>query len=76
VHLFQSKLCSFLSGKLKDLNKIYYFSDGAASQNKNRKVSSTSAIIKMILGWMPSGTSLQCHMAKVHVMGLEEQLKG
>jgi hypothetical protein len=25
VHLFQSKLCTFLSGKLKDLTKIYYF---------------------------------------------------
>jgi hypothetical protein len=37
VHLFQSKLCSFFSGKLKYLTKFYYFSDGAASQYKNRK---------------------------------------
>jgi hypothetical protein len=37
VHLFQSKLCTFLSGELKDLTKIYYFSDGATSQHKNRK---------------------------------------
>jgi hypothetical protein len=35
--LFQSKLCSFLSGKLKDLTKTYCFSDGAASQYKNWK---------------------------------------
>jgi hypothetical protein len=37
LHLFQSKLSTFLSGKLKDLTKIYYFSDGAALQFKNRK---------------------------------------
>jgi hypothetical protein len=37
VHLFQSKLCSFLSIKLKDLTKIYYFSDAAASQYIIRK---------------------------------------
>lgn len=30
VHLFENKLCRFLSGKLKDLVKIYSFSDGAA----------------------------------------------
>jgi hypothetical protein len=35
VHLFQSKLCSFLPGKLKDLTKIYCSSDGAASRCKN-----------------------------------------
>jgi hypothetical protein len=75
VHLFHSKLCSFLSGKLKDLTRIYYFSDGVASQNKTGKISPSSAIIKMILVWMLNGTSLQHHMAKVHVMGLGEQLK-
>jgi hypothetical protein len=37
VHLFQSKLCSFVSGKLEDLTKIYCFSDGIALQYKNRK---------------------------------------
>jgi hypothetical protein len=37
VHLFQSKPRSFLSGKLKDLTKIYYFFYGAALQYKNRK---------------------------------------
>jgi hypothetical protein len=35
--LFQSKLCSFLSGKLKDLTKVHNISDGATSQHKNRK---------------------------------------
>jgi hypothetical protein len=37
VHLFQSKLHSYLPGKLIDLTKIYYFSDGTASQYKNTK---------------------------------------
>jgi hypothetical protein len=32
VHLFQSTLFSFLSGKLNDLTKSCCFSDGAASQ--------------------------------------------
>jgi hypothetical protein len=35
-HLFQNKLGSFLSSKSKDLTKIYYFPDGAASKYKNR----------------------------------------
>jgi hypothetical protein len=43
---------------------------------KTGNISSTSAITKMILLWMPNGTSLQCQMAKVHVMRLGEQLKG
>jgi hypothetical protein len=34
AHLFQSKLCSLLSGKLKILPKIYYFSDNTALQYK------------------------------------------
>jgi hypothetical protein len=37
VHLFQSKLCSFISGKLQDLTKIYCVSDGAALQLKTGK---------------------------------------
>jgi hypothetical protein len=39
VNLFQSKLCSFLLGKVKDLTMIYYLLiiSGAASQYKNRK---------------------------------------
>jgi hypothetical protein len=37
VHLFQSKLCSFISGKLKDLTKIYCFPVGATLQYKNKK---------------------------------------
>jgi hypothetical protein len=31
VHLFQSKLCIFLFGKLKDLAKIYNFSVGVGA---------------------------------------------
>jgi hypothetical protein len=42
---------------------------------KTGKISSTFAIIKIILAWTPSGTNLQSHMAKVHVMELGEQLK-
>ena len=38
VHLFQKSLISFLKEKFGILSrKIYYFSDGAASQYKNRK---------------------------------------
>ena len=38
VHLFQKSLISFLKEKFGTLpHKIYYFSDGAASQYKNRK---------------------------------------
>jgi hypothetical protein len=42
---------------------------------KTGKISSTSAIINMILVWTPNGNSLECHMANVRVMGLGEQLK-
>jgi hypothetical protein len=34
-------------------------------------ISSTAAVIRMILVWLPSGT-LQFHMAEFHVMGLGE----
>jgi hypothetical protein len=44
----------------------YYFSDSATSQNTNRKISATSAVIKVILVWVLYGTSFQHHMAKVH----------
>ena len=38
VHLFQKKLISFLKNALSSFPaKIMYFSDGAASQYKNRK---------------------------------------
>ena len=38
VHLFQKKLISFLKDRLSFIpTKIIYFSDGAASQYKNRK---------------------------------------
>jgi hypothetical protein len=69
VHLFQSKLCSFLSAKLKGLTKIYYFLMMLAHSIKKGKILSTIAVIKMILVWTPSGTSLQHHMAKVYVGG-------
>lgn len=37
VHLFIKKLVDFLRHKFQTVNKIFYFSDGAASQYKNRK---------------------------------------
>jgi hypothetical protein len=37
VYVFQNKLYSFLSNKLKDLTKLYYFFDGASLQYKTRK---------------------------------------
>jgi hypothetical protein len=73
---FQSKLCSFLSGKSNDLTKTYYISDGASSQYKRGNIPWTSAFKIMILIWMLGDTSLQCHMVKVYVMGLGEELKG
>jgi hypothetical protein len=76
MHLFQSKLCSFLSVKLKDLTRFTIFLMVLPHSTKTGTISSTSVITKMILVWIPNGTSLQCHMAKVHVMGLGEQLKG
>jgi hypothetical protein len=71
-----SKLCSFLFAELNDLTKIYYFMMLLPCSIKTGKISSTYANTKMILIWTPSGTSLQHHMAKMHVMGLGEQLKG
>lgn len=76
VHLFQSKLCNLLSGKLKILTKIYYFSDNTALHYKKGKNCISICYHKMILSWMLSSTSLQHHIAKVHLMGLGEQLKG
>lgn len=37
VYLFQQKLLDFLKTKFQQINKIYFFSDGAASQYKNKK---------------------------------------
>jgi hypothetical protein len=37
---------------------------------KTQKIFSASAIIKMILVWALSGTSLQHHMVQVDVVGL------
>jgi hypothetical protein len=58
------------------VSEIYYFSDGDASQNRKGKISSTSAIIQMILVFMLIGTSLQHHMAKIYDTGLWKQKAG
>jgi hypothetical protein len=76
VHLFQSKLCSFFSCKLKHLTKIYYFSDGAALQYKNWKNCINLCYHYGYFFMDAECTSLYCHTAKVPVMGLVEQLKG
>jgi hypothetical protein len=68
MHLF--------SGKLKDLTKIYYSSDGTASHYKKEERYRQPASIKINLVCMLSGTTLQCHITEVHVIGLGEQLKG
>jgi hypothetical protein len=49
VHLFQSKLCTSLSGKWKDLTKLYYFLMVLPHGIKTGKISSTCAIMKMVL---------------------------
>lgn len=37
VHLFQTKLISFLKKQFGNIRKIHFFSDGSAAQYKNRK---------------------------------------
>lgn len=37
VHTFQKELVKFLEEKIGKVDKVFYFSDGAASQYKNRK---------------------------------------
>jgi hypothetical protein len=54
--------------------KFAVFLTVLACYMKTGTISSTSGLIKIISVWMLSGSSLQCHMAKVHVMGLGEQL--
>lgn len=76
LHLFQSKLCTFLYGKLKNLTEIIIILIVLPCSLKLGKISSASAVMKIILIWMLIGTSLQSHMGKVHVMGLAEQLEG
>jgi hypothetical protein len=41
---------------------------------KTGNILSASAIIKMILVWMSGGTSLQCCVPKVHVIGTIKRL--
>jgi hypothetical protein len=43
---------------------------------KKGNISSPCIIIKMIMAWLPSGPSVQSHMAVVHMLALGEQLKG
>jgi hypothetical protein len=73
--LFQSKLYSFLSGKLKDLINTDHFLDGAALQYKNRKNFNNLWYHTEISVWMLSGSPSQCHMAKVDMIGIGGTMK-
>ena len=76
VHLFQKSLICFLRENFGTLShKIYYFSDGAASQYKIGKISSSYAFMKQSLVYMYllSGIFLLHLMAKEHVMALVVQ---
>ena len=69
VHLFQRKLISFLKHALSSFpTKIAYFSDGAASQYKNRK--NFINLCSQTLVYRQNGTSQQLHTERVHVMDL------
>ena len=71
VHLFQRKLNSFLKHVLAFFPlKIIYFSDGAASQYKNRKTFINLCSHQADFGISAECTSQLHHMEKVHVMDL------
>jgi hypothetical protein len=73
VHLFQRKLCSFLSDKMNHILKIYYIYGDAATQYKNRR-----SFINLHCHKDDSGTggiSLQHHLVKLHVIKLLRDFK-
>ena len=75
VYTFQKYSINFLRKFLPlhaQLSKIY-FSDGAASQYKNRKNLLNYAFIRKTLEFQRSGTSQPHHTVKEHVMVLVEQ---
>lgn len=76
VHLFIEKMMKFLKNKLSRLSKIYYVTDGAASQYKNKNNFKNVLKHKDDFGvdceWHFHATS---HAGRDHVMGLEVPLK-
>jgi hypothetical protein len=76
VNLFISKLITFLrENQGKIVNKIYFISDGAASQYKNRKKTFQVFVnLNQIMELKRSGISLQHRMEKVLVTLLEARL--
>ena len=76
VHLFQKCFIAFLKGYLPESlhpKKIIYFSDGAASQYKNRKTFSICVTTEMTLVFLQSGIFQLRHMVKGLVMVWVEQ---
>ena len=69
VHCFIAKFIPDMKQVIPGLEKLKYFSDGAASQYKN------FVIMNRIFVLAQNGTSLQQVMARVRVMGLVGPLK-
>ena len=69
VHCFIAKLIPDMKQVIPGLEKLKYFSDGAASQYKNFVFKNRIFVLAQ------NGTSLQQVMARVHVMGLVGPLK-
>jgi hypothetical protein len=73
--LYTCILCSFLSGKLKDLT-IYYFFDGAALQYENRKNFFNLCCHKDDFGMDAEWNFFAMSNGKGACDGIGEQLKG
>ena len=73
VSYFQKRLLSVIKGKVEP-KKIFYFSDGAAEQYKNRKNFANLAYhMRTITEYQQNGISLPHHTAKVRVTELVVQ---
>jgi hypothetical protein len=71
VHTFQGHLMKFTENTFESpLKKIVYFSDGSATQYKNRKIYYILHATMKTLEFQQSGTSLRHPMGSMLVMGL------
>ncbi|CAH1105984.1 unnamed protein product [Psylliodes chrysocephalus] len=74
---FQIFFIDYMKNSYPEFKKIYYFSDGAAAQYKNKKKTLLIYVImKRILDYRQIGISLPLLMVKVHVMEQAVQTKG
>ena len=73
VHRFLQDVLPHLKDRCPQIKKVHYFSDGAASQYKNTKTFLIFCAMKVILSCKQSGISLPPVMARMLVMGSEEQ---